>query len=274
MRINKVKNFDKSHLNRFPETVKPKKSLGQHFLIDQNIAQKIVKQLSTDHDKVIEVGAGMGVLTQYLLPELKEKLVVVEIDSESVAYLSEHFPELRTNLIEVDFLRTKLTDFSAENIGIIGNFPYNISSQIFFHIIDYKEIVTEVVGMVQKEVAERLSSPPGKKAYGILSVLLQAWYDIEYLFTVNENVFNPPPKVKSAVIRLRRNNTKKLNCDEILFKKIIKQAFNQRRKTLRNSLRPLLNAEIIENKIFDKRPEQLRVDEFIVLTNLIYEKEI
>lgn len=263
-----------NYSNRFSETVKPKKSLGQHFLVDQNIARKIVEQLSPDHDKVIEVGAGMGVLTQYLLPELKEKLVVVEIDSESVVYLSEHFPELGTNLVEADFLRTKLTDFSTENIGIIGNFPYNISSQIFFHVIESKEIVTEVVGMIQKEVAERLSSPPGKKAYGILSVLLQAWYDIEYLFTVNENVFNPPPKVKSAVIRLRRNDTKKLNCDEILFKKIVKQAFNQRRKTLRNSLRPLLNTAIIENEIFDKRPEQLSVDEFSALTNLIYEKEI
>lgn len=274
MKGNKGKNSDKHYLNRFSESVKPKKSLGQHFLVDQNIAHKIVEQLSSNHDKVIEVGAGMGVLTQYLLPEWKEKLVVVEIDSESVTYLHEHFPALGTNLVEADFLRTKLSDFSNENIGIIGNFPYNISSQIFFHVIESKEIVTEVVGMIQKEVAERLSSPPGKKAYGILSVLLQAWYDIEYLFTVNENVFNPPPKVKSAVIRLKRNETKKLDCDEILFKKIVKQAFNQRRKTLRNSLRSLLNPEIIENEIFNQRPEQLSVDEFAALTNLIQEKTV
>lgn len=254
--------------------VKPKKHLGQHFLMDQNIAQKIVEQLSPNVEKVIEVGAGTGVLTQYLIKDFDKKLHIIEIDTESIDYLSANFPTIGNRLIEGDFLKSKLSDFCEENLGIIGNFPYNISSQIFFHVIDYKDIVVEVVGMIQKEVAERLSAKHGNKTYGILSVLLQAWYDIEYLFTVNENVFNPPPKVKSAVIRLKRNKNTDLGCDEKLFKQIVKQAFNQRRKTMRNSLRSMISPVIIENEIFNKRPEQLSVQDFVSLTNLIQSNSI
>ena len=250
--------------------VRPKKHLGQHFLVDQNIARKIVAALATDLNAVVEVGAGMGVLTQYLLPEYGEKLMVIEIDKESIDYLHDNFKGLDdAHLVEGDFLKSNLAVLAAERVGVIGNFPYNISSQIFFHILDYRDCVSEVVGMVQKEVAERISAKPGNKIYGILSVLLQAWYNIEYLFTVNENVFNPPPKVKSAVIRLTRNNKVILGCNEKLFVSIVKQAFNQRRKTMRNSLRSLLNDEIIGNPIFDKRPEQLSVDEFVELAKLI-----
>ena len=229
--------------------VRPKKSLGQHFLTDQNIAQRIVEQLSPDVESVIEVGAGMGVLTQYLVQNVLDKFHVIEIDKESIAYLQKHFPMLGERLIEGDFLRADLSQFGKQNMTIIGNFPYNISSQIFFQVLKYKEQVVEVVGMVQKEMAERMAAKEGSKTYGILSVLMQAWYDIEYLFTVHENVFNPPPKVK--------------------FVSIVKQAFNQRRKTMRNSLRPMLSPEIIENEVFNKRPEQLSVQEFIDLTNLI-----
>ncbi len=248
--------------------VKPKKALGQHFLIDLNIAHNIVDALSDDVKEVIEVGAGMGVLTQYLIPRFNDRLHVVEIDDESIVYLEKAFPELGAGLEHADFLKTDMQRFGTD-IAVIGNFPYNISSQIFFHVLKYRDDVVEVVGMLQKEVAERISAPPGKKTYGILSVLLQAWYDIEYLFTVNENVFNPPPKVKSAVIRLRRNDVKSLGCDEKHFTMVVKQAFNQRRKTLRNSLRPLIPAEIMDNAIFDKRPEQLSVQEFITLTNML-----
>ncbi|MBO7616766.1 MAG: 16S rRNA (adenine(1518)-N(6)/adenine(1519)-N(6))-dimethyltransferase RsmA [Bacteroidales bacterium] len=249
--------------------VKPKKSLGQHFLTDQNIAQRIVEQLSPDVESVIEVGAGTGVLTQYLVQNVIEKFHVIEIDKESIAYLEKHFPMLGERLIEGDFLRTDLRQFGHQNMAIIGNFPYNISSQIFFQVLKYKEQVVEVVGMVQKEMAERMAAKEGSKTYGILSVLMQAWYDIDYLFTVHENVFNPPPKVKSAVIKMRRNAVTDLGCDEKLFVSIVKQAFNQRRKTMRNSLRPMLCPEIIGNEVFDKRPEQLSVQEFIDLTNLI-----
>ena len=243
--------------------VRPKKALGQHFLVDLNIARNIVGALSADHDVVIEVGAGMGVLTQYLIENQLDKLRVVEIDSESVEFLQKKFPELEGHLVHGDFLKY---DMSAGNVAVIGNFPYNISSQIFFHILKYRNNVSECVGMIQKEVAERIAAGPGSKTYGILSVLLQAWYDIEYLFTVNENVFNPPPKVKSAVIRFKRNNVNELGCDEKLFVTVVKQAFNQRRKTLRNSLRSLIPAEIIDKEIFNKRPEQLSVHEFIELT--------
>ena len=249
--------------------VRPKKALGQHFLTDQNIAQRIVEQLSPDVESVIEVGAGTGVLTQYLVQNIIEKFHVIEIDKESIAYLEKHFPMLGERLIEGDFLRTDLSQFGQHNIAIIGNFPYNISSQIFFQVLKYKEQVVEVVGMVQKEMAERMAAKEGSKTYGILSVLMQAWYDIEYLFTVHENVFNPPPKVKSGVIKMRRNAVTDLGCDEKLFVSIVKQAFNQRRKTMRNSLRPMLSPEIIENEVFNKRPEQLSVKEFIDLTNLI-----
>ena len=249
--------------------VKPKKSLGQHFLTDQNIAQHIVEQLSPDVESVIEVGAGTGVLTQFLVQEVLDKFHVIEIDKESIAYLEKHFPMLGERLIEGDFLRTDLRQFGKQNMAIIGNFPYNISSQIFFQVLKYKEQVVEVVGMVQKEMAERMAAKEGSKTYGILSVLMQAWYDIDYLFTVHENVFNPPPKVKSAVIKMRRNAVTDLGCDEKLFVSIVKQAFNQRRKTMRNSLRPMLRPEIIDNEVFNKRPEQLSVQEFIDLTNLI-----
>ena len=249
------------------ELVRPKKALGQHFLVDLNIARNIVEALDKSHQLVIEVGAGMGVLTQYLIKEQLEKLQVVEIDTESVCYLKKKFPMLDGHLISGDFLKTNIDELAASNnasdVAVIGNFPYNISSQIFFQILKYRDLVSESVGMIQKEVAERIASAPGNKTYGILSVLLQAWYDIDYLFTVNENVFNPPPKVKSAVIRLKRNSVKKLDCDEKLFVNIVKQSFNQRRKTLRNSLRSLIPAEVIGNEIFNKRPEQLSVKEFV-----------
>lgn len=255
------------------ELVRPKKALGQHFLVDLNIARNIVEALDKSHQLIIEVGAGMGVLTQYLIKEQLEKLQVVEIDTESVCYLKKKFPMLDGHLISGDFLKTNIDELAASNnasdVAVIGNFPYNISSQIFFQILKYRDLVSESVGMIQKEVAERIASAPGNKTYGILSVLLQAWYDIDYLFTVNENVFNPPPKVKSAVIRLKRNSVKKLDCDEKLFVNIVKQSFNQRRKTLRNSLRSLIPAEVIGDEIFNKRPEQLSVTEFVELTNLI-----
>ena len=249
--------------------VRPKKALGQHFLTDQNIARKIVDQLSPDLETVIEVGAGTGVLTQFMVNDILEKFYVIEIDKESIEYLKNHFPMLGDRLIDGDFLKADLSKYGQRNMAIIGNFPYNISSQIFFQVLKYKEQVIEVVGMVQKEMAERMAAKEGSKTYGILSVLMQAWYDIDYLFTVNENVFNPPPKVKSAVIKMRRNAVIDLGCDEKLFVTIVKQAFNQRRKTMRNSLRSLLGSDIIENKVFDKRPEQLSVKEFIDLTNLI-----
>ena len=249
--------------------VRPKKALGQHFLTDQNIARKIVDQLSPDLESVIEVGAGTGVLTQFMVNEILDKFHVIEIDKESIAYLEKHFPMLGDRLIEGDFLKADLSQYGRQNMAIIGNFPYNISSQIFFQVLKYKEQVVEVVGMVQKEMAERLAAKEGSKTYGILSVLMQAWYDIDYLFTVHENVFNPPPKVKSAVIKMRRNAVTDLGCDEKLFVNIVKQAFNQRRKTLRNSLRSMLSPEIINNEVFNQRPEQLSVQEFIALTNLI-----
>ena len=249
--------------------VKPKKALGQHFLTDQNIARKIVEQLSPEVETVIEVGAGMGVLTQYMVDDIRDKFYVIEIDHESIDYLKAHFPTLGDHLVEGDFLKADLSRFGQRNMAIIGNFPYNISSQIFFQVLKYKEQVVEVVGMVQKEMAERMAAKEGNKTYGILSVLMQAWYDIDYLFTVHENVFNPPPKVKSAVIKMRRNAVTDLGCDEKLFVTIVKQAFNQRRKTLRNSLRTLLSPDIIADEVFNKRPEQLSVKEFIDLTNLI-----
>jgi len=249
--------------------VRPKKYLGQHFLVDLNIARKIVASMSPELDNVIEVGAGKGVLTQYLLPQYSDKLVVIEIDNESIDYLKANFDTLSdANLVAGDFLKYDLSAFSGRT-GVVGNFPYNISSQIFFHVLDSRDTVCEVVGMVQKEVAERIAAKQGNKVYGILSVLLQAWYDIEYLFTVNENVFNPPPKVKSAVIRLTRNAKKSLLCDEQLFVRIVKQSFNQRRKTLRNSLRTLVPPELLSEPIFDKRPEQLPVSDFEQLALLI-----
>jgi len=249
--------------------VRPKKHLGQHFLTDQNIALKISEQLTDTAELVLEVGPGTGILTTHLISRFPKKLKVVEIDSESAEYLREHYPTLEGKLIEGDFLKLDLNNFDAKDIAIIGNFPYNISSQIFFKVLDHRDQVSEVVCMIQKEVAERISAPPGSKTYGILSVLLQAWFSIDYLFTVHEHVFNPPPKVKSAVIKLKRNEKQYLGCDEVLFKKVVKQSFNQRRKTLRNSLRSMLNPEIITDERFNLRPERLSVAEFVDLTNLI-----
>ncbi len=251
--------------------VKAKKSLGQHFLKDLKIARKIVDSLDVENTRdVMEVGPGTGVLTQFLIEDDRINLNVAEIDKESVEYLKENYPQLGERLREGDFLRMDLASIFPGNFLIIGNFPYNISSQIFFKVLDYKERVPEVVGMIQKEVAERLASAPGKKNYGILSVLLQTWYDIEYLFTVDENVFNPPPKVKSAVIRLKRNSRRSLDCDEALFKTVIKTSFNQRRKAIRNSIKPLLNGKLLpESYLLGQRPEQLSVEEFVELTKLI-----
>lgn len=252
-------------------TVKPKKSLGQHFLKDLDIARQIADTVSAYKGMpVLEVGPGMGVLTQFLL-EAGQDLTVVELDRESVEYLNEHFPQLQGRIIGEDFLKLDLATLFSGQFCVIGNYPYNISSQIFFKVVDYKDRIPCCSGMIQKEVAERMAAAPGSKTYGILSVLLQAWYDIEYLLTVPEHVFNPPPKVKSAVIRMTRNSTTHLGCDETLFKRVVKTGFNQRRKTLRNSLKPLLGKEneIFDDPIFDKRPEQLSVQQFIELTNRI-----
>jgi 16S rRNA (adenine1518-N6/adenine1519-N6)-dimethyltransferase len=256
------------------ELVKAKKALGQHFLTDLNIAQKICNSLSGGSidapDSVLEVGCGMGVLTQYLLR--REDIVTygVDIDTESIEYLHAHYPDFTPRLREGDFLKMNLKEYFPNGVKVIGNFPYNISSQIFFKIIEHRNLVPECVGMIQKEVAERIAEKEGSKTYGILSVLLQAWYDIDYLFTVSEKVFNPPPKVKSAVIRLRRNSTKSLACDEQLFVKVVKASFGQRRKMLRNSLRSAFgDFGGAEHPFFTKRAEQLSVNDFIVLTNWV-----
>ena len=248
--------------------VKAKKFLGQHFLTDENIAARIVESLSPDSHHVLEIGPGMGVLTKYLITKDDIDFHVVEIDRESVAYLHDHYPTL--DIIEGDFLKYDLTALFHDSFSIIGNFPYNISSQILFKVYDNREQVTEVVGMFQKEVAERVAAGPGSKTYGILSVLLSAFYDIEYLFTVHEHVFNPPPKVKSAVIRLRRNDVKHLESDEKLFVQVVKAGFNQRRKTLRNALKQLnMPIENIGEDILAKRAEQLSVEQFIDITKTI-----
>ena len=250
--------------------VRAKKHLGQHFLTDLNIARKIADSLSGDSVDVLEVGPGMGVLTQFLLQREDITLHAAEIDGESIEYLNAHYPALSPRLIGGDFLRMDLAADFPRGVKIIGNFPYNISSQIFFKVLENRDLVPEVVGMVQKEVAMRIAEPPGSREYGILSVLLQAWYDIEYLFTVNENVFNPPPKVKSAVIRLRRNATEKLDCDEKLFVKVVKASFGQRRKMLRNSLKAVFGdfgGE--EHRFFSMRAEQLGVDDFSELTRWV-----
>ena len=218
--------------------VRAKKALGQHFLTDQSIAKNIVGALQGR--QALEVGPGMGVLTQYLLPRPELALKVIELDNESVVYLKKHYPELGDNLIEGDFLKMDLDGIFEGEYSVIGNFPYNISSQIFFKILEHRDRIPEVVCMIQKEVAERIAEKPGTKTYGILSVFLQAWYDIEYLFTVGSGAFNPPPKVQSAVIRLTRNSRTDLGCDEKLFRTVVKTAFGQRRKTLRNSLKPLI----------------------------------
>ena len=246
--------------------VKPKKNLGQHFLTDQNIARKIVESLGSEANDVLEIGPGMGVLTQYLLERSDINLHVIEIDRDSVAYLREHFPQL-TYIWSEDFLKSDISAKFEGNFSIIGNFPYNISSQILFRVLAMRAQIPEVVGMLQKEVAERIASKHGNKSYGILSVLLQAFYDIEYLFTVSEHVFVPPPKVKSAVVRLTRNHTVNLPCNEAFFVEVVKAAFNLRRKMLRNSLKAI--CENLPEKFAEKRPEQLTVADFIELTTII-----
>lgn len=256
------------------ELVKAKKHLGQHFLKDLNIARKIADTLSlTNYKKVVEIGAGMGVLTQFLLKKDTE-VYVVEIDKESVAYLEAHYPELRGKIIADDFLKYDIAGYLREPFAIIGNFPYNISTQIVFKLLELRDYVPEFSGMFQKEVAERICEREGSKTYGILSVLVQAFYEATYLFTVSEGVFNPPPKVKSGVLRLVRKPNYHLDCDEALFFTIVKTAFNQRRKTLRNSLKPLLtNESLKKNSIFDKRPEQLPWQDFVFITKEISRKE-
>ena len=251
--------------------VRPKKSLGQHFLIDLNIAQAIADTLDNyKNTPILEVGPGMGVLTQYLLSKGHD-LTVVELDHKSIEYLQENFPELKGHILEEDFLKLDLSKLFSGNFCVIGNYPYNISSQIFFKVLEYKDHIPCCSGMIQKEVAERMAAPPGSKTYGILSVLLQAWYEIEYLFTVPEHVFNPPPKVKSAVIKMTRNQVRQLGCNEPLFKRIVKTAFNQRRKTMRNSLKSMVgqDCKILAEPIFNERPERLSVKQFIDLTNLL-----
>ena len=257
--------------------VRAKKSLGQHFLTDLSIAERIAHTLDDfKHLPVLEVGPGMGVLTQFLL-NMGLDLTVVELDSESVDYLEVAYPQLHGRIIGEDFLKMDLHKLYGDApFCVIGNYPYNISTQIFFKVLDYRDQVACCSGMLQREVAQRIAEPPGSKAYGILSVLLQAWYDIEYLFTVDEHVFNPPPKVKSGVIRLVRNGVTDLGCDERLFKSVVKTSFGQRRKTLRNSLRGMIPPDAMPKldelyaEMFKRRPEQLSVSEFVELTNIIY----
>jgi 16S rRNA (adenine1518-N6/adenine1519-N6)-dimethyltransferase len=250
--------------------VRPKKHLGQHFLTDQNIAKRITDSLSFGGSKnIVEVGPGKGVLTEFLLERENIDLVPVEIDHESVVFLHSRFPSLKSKLLEADFLSLDLSEIFNDGLRIIGNFPYNISSQIFFKVLDHKDQVREVVCMIQKEVADRIISPPGNKTYGILSVLLQTWFKIEYLFSVKPGSFFPVPAVQSSVIRLVRNDRTELGVDQRKFKLVVKTSFNQRRKMLRNSVKSLLNTDVMENPLFQKRPEQLSVEEFIELTRFI-----
>jgi 16S rRNA (adenine1518-N6/adenine1519-N6)-dimethyltransferase len=252
-------------------SVKPKKFLGQHFLKDEGIAKRIVDSLlpNEQYQRVLEVGPGMGVLTKYLIKR-EEELYLIELDRESIPYLHTHFPSIGDRIIEGDFLQFHMLKAIPSPLAIIGNFPYNISSQIFFRVLEYRDDIPQVVGMLQKEVAERICAKPGKKDNGILSILLQTWYDCEYLFSVDPSVFNPPPKVQSGVLRAQRNNRKSLPCDESLFKSVVKSGFQQRRKTLRNALKSLnLPIEMAEMPILQKRAEQLGVEEFISLTQEI-----
>ena len=247
--------------------IRAKKHLGQHFLKDLSIARSITDALSGEgYSNIVEVGPGMGVLTQYLL---KKDFIthVIELDRESVSYLQAEYPQLSKRIYSADFLKLNLDSITDQSFALIGNFPYNISSQILFKALDYKNQIPEIVGMFQKEVAERVASSPGNKKYGIISVLLQAYYNIEYLFTVDEDVFDPPPKVKSGVIRLRRNDEKKLGCNEKFFKQVVKQAFSQRRKTLRNALKPLIGKSVSNDPILELRAERLSVKDFVYLTN-------
>ena len=258
--------------------VKPKKNLGQHFLTDLSIAKRIADTVDACPEiPVLEIGPGMGVLTQYLV-EKPRVVKAVEIDAESVAYLYERFPKLHENILGEDFLQMDLTQiFDGKQFVLTGNYPYDISSQIFFKMLDYKDLIPCCTGMIQREVALRMAAAPSSKAYGILSVLIQAWYDVEYLFTVDENVFNPPPKVKSAVIRMTRNDVTDIGCDEQLFKRVVKTVFNQRRKMLRVSLRQIFNNGkptdgFYEQDIMTKRPEQLSIPQFVKLTNMVEEQ--
>ncbi|MFC2126075.1 16S rRNA (adenine(1518)-N(6)/adenine(1519)-N(6))-dimethyltransferase RsmA [Bacteroidota bacterium] len=251
--------------------IKPKKYLGQHFLKDHNIARKIAASLTghTGYHTVIEIGPGTGVLTRYLI-EQDFDFWFIEIDNESVSYLQKTYPQISSHIIKDDFLKLLLEKHFKEKFAVIGNFPYNISSQIFFKILDYRHQIPEVVGMVQKEVAERLAANPGNKTYGKLTVLLKTYYDIEYLFTVEPHVFHPQPKVRSGVIRLKRNNTKQIPCDEQFYFQMVKQSFQNRRKTLRNALKAInLPEEIRSDPLLDKRAEQLDVSNFVELCQKI-----
>jgi 16S rRNA (adenine1518-N6/adenine1519-N6)-dimethyltransferase len=251
--------------------IRAKKKLGQHFLNDETIAKKIVDSLlEVDRETmVIEIGPGTGVLTKFLLQE-KAEFFAMDVDAEAIDYLKTNYSYSSSRFLLSDFLESDIKKIVPGKFNVIGNFPYNISSQIMFKVLEHRNDVDVVVGMFQKEVAERLAEKPGSKVYGILSVLLQAFYDIEYLFTVNENVFTPPPKVKSAVIRLKRNARKELDCDEVLFVKVVKTTFNQRRKTIRNSIRPLMNIDDSRlTPLFTKRPEQLSVEQFVELTKFV-----
>lgn len=256
------------------KSVKPKKNLGQHFLTDLNVAKRIADTVDAcPNIPILEIGPGMGVLTQYLVEKHRD-VKAVEIDKESVAYLNEAFPILHDNIVGADFLQMNLEDiFSGKQFVLTGNYPYDISSQIFFKMLDNKNLIPCCTGMIQREVALRIAAQPGNKTYGILSVLIQAWYDVEYLFTVDEDVFNPPPKVKSAVIRMTRNNVSKLNCDENLFKRLVKTVFNQRRKMLRVSLRQMIpnkaHKNFYEQDVMTKRPEQLTIAQFVELTKMV-----
>ena len=257
-------------------SVKPKKFLGQHFLTDLQIASKIADTVDACPSiPVLEVGPGMGVLTQFLMKKERD-LKVVEIDRESVPYLQEHFPTLKDDIIEADFLQLDLNKvFDGKPFVLTGNYPYNISSQIFFHMLEHKDLIPCCTGMIQKEVAERIAAKPGSKAYGVLSIMIQAWYDVEYLFTVHEHVFNPPPKVKSAVICMKRNGANSLGCNEQLFRRIVKTVFTMRRKMMRNGMKQILpkDCPLLADEIFNRRPEQLSVAEYVELTNRV-EREL
>lgn len=256
------------------QLVKAKKHLGQHFLTDKNIAAKIVNSLNSE-GQVLEVGPGMGILSDFLLQKPELEVFLVDIDTESYQFLQKKYPQLGEKLINADFLQMDFDAVFTGTFSIIGNFPYNISSQILFKVLDNRNKVPEVVGMFQKEVAERCAAKPGSKEYGILSVFLQAYYKVEYLFTVKAGVFNPPPKVLSGVMRLSRNEIKELGCDEKLFWQVVKAGFNQRRKTLRNALSSLINKEkMTDEPMLDLRAERLSVADFVGLTNKIVENRI
>jgi 16S rRNA (adenine1518-N6/adenine1519-N6)-dimethyltransferase len=249
--------------------VRAKKHLGQHFITDKNICRKIAAQYGTHQGcmRVLEIGPGMGALTEFLLERGDLEVSVMDVDGESITYLKDHFPSLEGRIFEADFLRVNLDTYMGDlPFSVVGNFPYNISSQILFKCLEYRDHVPEIMGMFQKEVAERIAEKPGSKTYGIISVLLQAFYDISYCFTVDEHVFNPPPKVKSGVIRCIRNERQKLSCDEKLFFQVVKMTFNQRRKTIRNSIKGLLRGAVIKHPLLSERPEKLSVAQFIELT--------